>query len=73
MTSIFTQNFWNAVKRVTHRDVINQLKQLTQISTDVGLCRVSFYCCFEVVFLSLFFPHANFHLKFSESEFDILF
>lgn len=32
-------NFWNAVKRVTHRDVVNQLKDLSQISNDVGRCR----------------------------------
>jgi hypothetical protein len=35
----FVQNFWSVVKKFTHKEVITELKELTQITTDVGLCR----------------------------------
>lgn len=33
------QNFWNFVRKFTHRDIVEQLKQLKQITTNVGLSR----------------------------------
>ncbi|XP_076472493.1 uncharacterized protein LOC143301928 isoform X2 [Babylonia areolata] len=32
-------NFWSVVKKFTHKDVIVQLKELSQINSDIGLCR----------------------------------
>ncbi|XP_052821358.1 uncharacterized protein LOC128246875 isoform X2 [Mya arenaria] len=32
-------NFWGLVSRITHSEVIAQLKHLGQITTEVGLCR----------------------------------
>ncbi|XP_070207825.1 pleckstrin homology domain-containing family M member 1-like isoform X2 [Littorina saxatilis] len=32
-------NFWNVVKKFTHQDVIIQLKQLSQITSEIGYCR----------------------------------
>ncbi|KAK6639947.1 hypothetical protein RUM43_008224 [Polyplax serrata] len=33
-------SFWNMVTNYTHRDTINRIKKLSQITTDVGRCRV---------------------------------
>ncbi|BFZ23792.1 hypothetical protein BsWGS_26830 [Bradybaena similaris] len=32
-------NFWSVVAKFTHSDVVTQLQNLTQINTEIGLCR----------------------------------
>ncbi|XP_056007745.1 uncharacterized protein LOC125664377 isoform X3 [Ostrea edulis] len=36
---VSTKNFWLLCERFTHGDVVAQLKQLTQINSEIGLCR----------------------------------
>lgn len=35
------QNFWQLAKKFTHSDVVSQLNHLGQITSEVGMCRVS--------------------------------
>jgi len=39
LSTFYFQSFWSFIQRFTHRDTINQLKRLTHIKTETGVCR----------------------------------
>ena len=41
MISFMFQGFWSFLVKFTHKDVLSQLNHLGQITTEIGLCRVS--------------------------------